>query len=58
MTLGRIQDPKGAKTIVVSYKTTPGATTTISRQHFKEICSAEPKTGGLTIEKDTTQDRN
>jgi hypothetical protein len=34
-TPGRIQDPEGAKSILVSYKTTAGAAATISIQLFK-----------------------
>jgi hypothetical protein len=54
MTPRRIQDPEGAKTIVVSYKTSAGAAAAVSRQHFKIACSTDPKTGMLKVNKDTT----
>ena len=40
MKLGRIQDPEGAKTIVVSYKTAPRAAAAISKLIFKIVCFA------------------
>jgi hypothetical protein len=51
MTPGRIQDPEGAKLIVVSYKTAAGAAAAISRQTFKIICTADTKTGRLSVYK-------
>jgi len=50
MTLGRIQDPKGAKTLVVSYKTAARAAAAISRQLFKIVGFADPNLDKLTID--------
>jgi len=52
MTLGQIQDLEGAQTIAVSYKTTTGGATPISRQLFNIVYSAYTKTGRLTMDKD------
>jgi len=38
MTPGRIHDPEGAKTIVVSFKTTTGAILAVQRQTYKIVC--------------------
>jgi hypothetical protein len=54
MTPGRIQDPKGAKTRVVSYKTVDGAAATINIQLFKIVCFAYPNSGKLTVDTNAT----
>ena len=51
---GRIQDPKGIKTIVVSYKTSVGAAATISGHLFKIVCFANLKSSKLTSDTDAT----
>jgi hypothetical protein len=38
MTPGRIQDPEGEKTIVVSFKTETGVIIVLKRQTFKIVC--------------------
>ena len=50
MTLGRIQDPEGAKTIVVSFKTTAGAIATIQRQTLRFVCYNGTVSGRLKID--------
>jgi hypothetical protein len=45
MTPRRVQDPEGAKTILVSYKTTAGVAAAISMHHFKIVCPADPPAG-------------
>ena len=54
MTPSRIQDPKGAKTLVVSYKATTGAAEVIYIQQFKIVCFADSKTCKLIVNKDAT----
>ena len=46
----RVQDPKGAKTLVVSYRTRAGATTTIVKRMFQITCYTEPDTGRLRVD--------
>ena len=50
MTRGRIQDPKEAKTTVVSYKTTTRAAARIGRQLFKIVCFEESISGKLIVD--------
>ena len=38
MTPGRIQDPEGAKTAIISFKTAAGSIAAIHRQTFKIVC--------------------
>ena len=54
MTPGRIQDLEGAKTIVVSYKTTTRSAATISIQLFKIVCFAYLKSRKLIVDTDAT----
>ena len=51
MTPGRIiYDPEGAKTVVVSFKTTAGAVTSIQRQTLRFVCYNDTISGRLKIE--------
>jgi hypothetical protein len=52
MSTGRIQDPEGAKTIILSFKTTAGAALAISRHNIKLICFADVTTGRLRVDAD------
>ncbi len=52
MTPGRIQDPEGAKTVVVSFKTATGAIVDVQRSTFKIFCFKDVDTGRLRA--DTT----
>jgi len=54
MSTGRVQDPEGAKTIILSYKTAAGAVTTISRQNLKIVCFGDTHTGRLRVDTHTT----
>ena len=51
---GRVQDPGGAKTIILSYKTVAGAVATIHRQNLKIVCFADTQTGRLRVENQAT----
>ena len=52
MTLGKIQDPEGAKTVVVSFKTAAGAILAVHRQTFKIVCFRDLDNGRFRV--DTT----
>jgi hypothetical protein len=52
MTPGRIQDPEGAKTAIISFKTTAGAVAAIHRQTYKIVCFRDATGGRLRV--DTT----
>jgi hypothetical protein len=54
MSTGRIQDPEGAKRIILFYKTTAGAATVISRQNMKIAFFSDTHTGKLKVEKNAT----
>ena len=54
MSTGRIQDPEGAKTVILSFKTAAGAARAISRQNIKLICFADVITGSLRVVADAT----
>jgi hypothetical protein len=54
MTPGRIQDPEGAKTIVVSFKSAVGAITTIQRQTLRFVCYSNTNIGRLKIDMAST----
>jgi hypothetical protein len=47
---GRIQDPEGAKTIVVSFKIAAAAITTIQRQTRRFVCFSDKDNGRLKID--------
>jgi len=62
MSTGRIQDPEGAKTTILSFKTSAGAALVISRQNIKLVCFTDLTTGRLRVDADATtggkQDNN
>ena len=54
MTPGRIQDPEGAKTIVVSFKTAAGAILAVQRRTYKIVCFRDIDNGRLKVDTSTT----
>ena len=50
MSLGRIQDPEGAKTVVVSFKTAAGAVAAIHKQIYKIVCFGDAAGGRLRVD--------
>jgi hypothetical protein len=54
MTLGRIQDPEGAKIMVISFKTAPGAILDVQRQTYKIVCFRDATNGRLKVDMDAT----
>jgi len=54
MSTGRVQDPEGAKTIILSYKTFAGAVATIHRQNLKIVSFGDSNTGRLRVDKQAT----
>ena len=44
MSPGRVQDPEGAKIIVLGYKTAAGAVTSVIKHKFVITCFTEAKT--------------
>ena len=50
MSTGRIQDPEGAKIVILSFKTTSRSALAISRQNIKLICFADVLTGRLRVD--------
>jgi len=50
MSTGRIQDPEGAKKVIVSFKTAAGAALAISRQNMKLIYFADVLTRRLRVD--------
>ena len=50
MAPGRIQDPEGAKTFIISFKTTSRAIATIHRQTFKIVCFKDTTRGRLRVD--------
>jgi hypothetical protein len=50
MSTGRIQDPEGAKTIILSYKTAAGAVAAIQRQTIKIVCFTYTDTRRLRVD--------
>jgi len=50
MTPRRIQDPEGAKTVVVSFKTTAGAVAAIHKQTYKIVCFGDAAGGRLRVD--------
>ena len=51
MSSDRVQDPEGAKTVVISYATTAGATTTVIKRMFQITCYIEPYTTRLRVDR-------
>ena len=62
MSTRHIQNPKGAKTFILSFKTAAGVALVISRQNLKLICFADVTIGRLRVDTDATavgkQDNN
>ena len=54
MTPGRIQDPEGAKTVVVSVKTAAGAILAVNRQTYKIVCFKDNDSGRLRVDTSAT----
>jgi hypothetical protein len=54
MSTGRVQDPEGAKTIILSYKTAAGAAATIHRQNLKIVCFIDTPIGKFRVDKQAT----
>jgi len=54
MTPGRIQDPKGAKIVVVSIKTSVGAILAVHRQTYKIVCFQASVGGCFGVDTPTT----
>jgi hypothetical protein len=50
MTPGRIQDPEGANTVVVSFKTIAGAIIAVQRHTFKIVCFKDMDNGRLRVD--------
>jgi len=50
MSPGRVQNPEGAKTIVLSYKTTAGVVATVVKHRFLLTCYTEEHTGRLRLD--------
>jgi uncharacterized protein (DUF1330 family) len=57
MTPGRIQDPEGAKIVVISFKTAAGAVATIHKQTYKIVCSRGTTGGRLRVRTTATSGR-
>ena len=56
MSTGRVHDPEGAKTIILSYKTAAGAVAAIQRQKIKIVCFTDTNTCRLRVDTPTTLD--
>jgi hypothetical protein len=54
MTPGRIQDPEGAKTAVVSFKTAAGAILAVQRQTYKIVSFRDNDNGRLIVDTSAT----
>ena len=54
MPTGRVQDPEGAKTIILSYKTAAGAVAAMQRQKLKIVCFTNTHTGRLRVDNPAT----
>ena len=54
MTPGRIQDPEGAKTAIISFKTTTGAVAIVHRQTFRIVCFKDVAGGRLRVDNAAT----
>ena len=57
MTPGRIKDPEGAKSMVISFKTTPGAILAVHRHHYKIVCFRDATSGRLKVDLDAIAGR-
>jgi len=54
MSTGRVQDPEGAKPIILSNKTATGAVATIHMQNLKIVCFKDTYTSKLRLDKQAT----
>ena len=54
MSTGRIHDPEGAKTVILSFNIAAGAAMAISRNNIKLICFADVTIGRLRVDADAT----
>ena len=54
MTPSRIQDPKGAKTMVISFKTAAGAVATIHKETYKIFCFGDAASDRLRVDATAT----
>ena len=54
MSTGRIQDPEGAKHLVISYQTAAGAIAAIIRHKFPIMTYKDALTGRLKVDKEMT----
>ena len=54
MTHARIQDPEGAKTMVMSFKITAEAILAAQRQTYKIVCFRDTTSGRLKVDPDAT----
>jgi hypothetical protein len=50
MTPGRIQDPNGAQTVIISFETTSGSVAAILRQTYKNFCFRNATGGRLRVD--------
>ena len=50
MTPGRIQDPEGAKTVIISFKTTTRAVAATHKQTYKIFCFKDATGGRLRVD--------
>ncbi len=53
MTPGRVQDPEGAKHIVISYMTIARSLTTVARHLYKVVCYVDPASCCLHVDQAT-----
>ena len=52
MSTGRVQDPEGAKTIILSSKAAAGATVAIHGKNLKIVYFTDTQTGRLNVDKE------
>ena len=57
MSPGQVQDPKGAKTIVLSYKTTAGVVAGVVKHMFLLTCDTEEHPGRMHLDATLTSGR-
>jgi len=54
MTPGRIQDPEGAKNVIISFKTSAEVVASIHRQTFRLVCFKDTSGGRLRVDTHAT----
>ncbi len=54
MSPGRVQDPEGAKLLLISYASTAGATAALIKRRFEIIYYTKPDTGRLRVDPSLT----